>query len=177
MKKFAACFLILILCSFLSVSFAETPSCPFCNPGIIEKQNVFEDQYFRVLTDSAPVIKGHLLVVPKRHITKAHELLSEEWAELATIIPKIVKVFQHSFDTDQYLILEKNGPVAGQSVPHIHFHLIPVQSPASADQINTVLLAKVFQVRPKKLSEKEIELDVAEFRQWLNLETAIGAWQ
>ena len=158
MKKFAAC-----VPFFTSVCFADAPPCAFCNPTVIAKQCVFEDRYFRILTDNQPIVKGHLLLVPKRHMVKAHELSPEEWKEFSTLVPKVVKVFQKTFSSDQYFILEKNGPHAGQSVPHVHFHLIPMSSEKLAEQVIVTILAKGYDITPGKLDDEHLKMDVAEF--------------
>lgn len=153
MKIFFISFLLFI--QFAIVSFADSGQCPFCNEAIQRKEQVFENQYFRVLLDYAPIVKGHLLIVPKRHIMKAHQLFKEEWDTLGSIVPKVVRVFQEVYAADQYIIIEKNGPLAGQTVPHVHFHLVPISSPEMAEQVKTALFAKFYDTSPKKLTEEE----------------------
>src|SRR5437660_6593576 len=102
-----AVFCLVVIFSFLSKTHLFAGQCPFCTLRILETQTVLETKNMRVLIDYAPVVKGHLLVVPKRHIVKAHEMTKDEWLELHELTPKIVKVFQKKFNTDQYLIIEK----------------------------------------------------------------------
>lgn len=141
--------------SFFNIDKFEAKPCAFCRQEIIEKQAVFQSNYFSVLVDYAPRVKGHLLVIPQRHLAKAHELSKEEWAELSFIISKAVEVFSEILHTDQYIILEKNGPQAFQDVPHVHFHLFPV---------TTQTWAEIFDIVPKQLSREELEEEVALFR-------------
>lgn len=134
--------------------FADSAICVFCNPRILETQSVFESEHFRVLVDYEPLVKGHLLVIPKRHMVKAHEMLSEEWKDLSTVMPKVIRVFSEYLDTDNYIILEKNGRDAFQDIPHVHFHLFPVTS-QKWSQIFSILSRK--QLRNSAL-EKEVSL-------------------
>lgn len=129
-------------------------ACVFCRQETLENQSVFQSNYFNVLVDYAPRMKGHLLVVPKRHLAKAHELSTEEWAELSFVIPKIVECFSTVLHTDQYLLVEKNGVQAFQSVPHVHFHVLPV---------TTQTWAEIFKL-PEQLSREDLEKEVASFR-------------
>jgi diadenosine tetraphosphate (Ap4A) HIT family hydrolase len=148
-------FISFLALSFCAVTIANAKSCIFCHPEILERQSVFEGEYFRVLPDSEPRVRGHLLVIPKRHIMKAHELSQEEWAEFSLVIPKAVKVFSEFLNTDQYIILEKNGPNAFQHIPHVHFHLFPIHSEAWSE---------IFDIVPDPLTPNELEKEVDLFR-------------
>lgn len=149
-----ALFLFLFFCS---TGFA---SCHFCNPSILEKQLVFENQYLMVIHDRAPISRGHLLIIPKRHIVKAHELSQEEWGEFRSILPQVVSIFEKVYHTDQYLIMERNGPFAGQTVNHVHFHIIPIPSQKCGDNVKFALFSKVFEIVPAKLSDEDLNEEV-----------------
>ena len=145
--------LALLFISFSTSAFGN--DCPLCDEKIIKQQTVFETEYYVVLVDYMPRMKGHLLVVPKRHVFKAHELTGQEWQDLSVVIPKVVAVFKDFLGTDQYMILEKNGPQAYQEIPHVHFHLLPFHSEKWMD---------VFNIKPKKLTTDELQAEVAAFR-------------
>jgi histidine triad (HIT) family protein len=133
--------------------------CAFCNPEIVKKQLVFETESFNILLDYAPQVPGHLLVIPKRHLAKAHELSRDEWSELSDIIPKAVKVFSEFLNTDDYIILEKNGRNAFQQVLHVHFHLFPMHSEKPSDIFDTVI---------EPLSPEDLHYQVGLFRSYFN---------
>lgn len=142
---------------FYFIVFSHTllaTDCPFCNQEI-EKQTILETQSLRLIADYAPRVRGHLLIIPKRHVVKAHELLKEEWDEIALLIPKIVKVFEKALNTNQYVILEKNGRNAYQTVPHVHFHLLPIQAQTWHD---------VFDIDPLILPYEEMENEINFFK-------------
>jgi histidine triad (HIT) family protein len=144
---------ILSLASLMPLSVDAKP-CVFCKEEI-KNQTVLQCEHFNVLVDYEPRVKGHLLVIPKRHLAKAHELSKEEWAELSIIIPKAVEVFSKVLHTDQYIIVEKNGPRAFQDIPHVHFHLFPVTSQKWSE---------IFDIVPRRLSKKEYDEEFALFR-------------
>ena len=134
---------------------AHAKSCVFCSQNIIDEQSVHESDHFHVLLDHEPRVPGHLLVTPKRHIAKAHELSLEEWSELSNIIPKIAAIFKLVLDIDDYIILEKNGRNAFQQIPHVHFHLFPVHSQTWRE---------IFDIVPQRLDQGELERQVRLFR-------------
>lgn len=150
---------IYILSISLLAAQACAKECVFCNPTITKSQKVLESQHFNVLLDYEPRVPGHLLVIPIRHITKAHELSRIEWSELADVIPKITKVFSEFLGTCDYIILEKNGRNAFQQVPHVHFHLFPVHSETWSE---------IFDIVPEQLSQEALEQQVALFREYFH---------
>lgn len=158
MRIFTA--IVFFVLSFLNIHAADTDCCAFCSPEVIDAQSVVETEYFTILLDYAPRMKGHLLAVPKRHVVKVHELYQEEWTDLFSIIPNVVRVFSEFLGTDDYIIVEKNGPRALQEVPHVHFHLIPVTGHPS--------WAEIFDIFPRRLSQEELEADQALFRSYFS---------
>jgi diadenosine tetraphosphate (Ap4A) HIT family hydrolase len=152
----------IFLLFLVNVSLSIYATCPFCDPEVIETQVAFESESLRIFVDYAPRVKGHLLIVPKRHVVKAHDLSKQEWEEVALLIPQIVKIFKKYLNTDQYMILEKNGPKAYQHVPHVHFHLLPIQSQSWRE---------IFDKVPPILPEEECKYEVSTFRNYFLLES------
>lgn len=148
-------FYLLLFIAFSIQTFAETHLCTFCDPQIITTQSVYETDLHVVLLDHSPRATGHLLVVPKRHVVQADGMTAEEWLELSVLFPKCVEVFKKAFNTDQYIVLQKNGPKAFQNVFHVHFHLFPMQSNTWAD---------VFDVSPQVLSKEVFEEQLTALR-------------
>lgn len=103
--------------------------CPFCNPDVIAKQFVHETENTVTLYCLTPATKGNLLVIPKRHIERFEELTVEEMVAIQKEIKLFASVFADFYGISDYVIVEKNGTMAGQSVSHIHFHLIPCPKP------------------------------------------------
>ena len=92
--------------------------------GELPAEKVFENENFLVIKDRFPVAPVHLLILPKQEITNLQSATAEElsWmAELFFIVQKLADDFQIA---DGYRLLTNNGTLAGQSVFHLHFHLI-----------------------------------------------------
>lgn len=89
--------------------------CPFCDPIIIAKQQFYEDAYVRGLENAKPIVQGHRLIVPKRHVERFEQLSDQELLAVKKLIVGL--------KIPSYWILQKNGLM--QSVPHVHFHLLP----------------------------------------------------
>lgn len=101
--------------------------CVFCKivAGQIPSTRVYEDDAILAFLDIGPIIKGHTLVIPKAH----HETLTDvPPALLARVIEGVrrVAVAQRAgLKADGVNVHQSNGAVAGQVVPHVHFHVIP----------------------------------------------------
>lgn len=147
--------------SFIEAHASEALSCVFCNPKIVAAQFVDETTHFNIILDYEPRVRGHLLIIPKRHVMKAHELSADEWKELSPIINQVAAVFLKHLGTDQYILWEKNGPKAFQEVPHVHFHVVPATAPTWGDIFNTY---------PRRLTSEELKNESLFFQQCFALE-------
>jgi len=78
--------------------------------------------------DINPLSKGHALVIPKYHAEKLHDLPDQYMIDILPIAKKIAMA--QGFEN--YNILQNNGRIAHQDVPHVHIHVIP--KPASSDE-------------------------------------------
>lgn len=147
--------------SFAKAQASESPPCAFCNPKIVAAQFVDETTHFNIILDHEPRVRGHLLIIPKRHVMKAHELSAEEWRELSPIINRIAAVFLKEFGIDQYIFWEKNGPKAFQTVLHVHFHVVPATAPTWGD---------IFNIQPRRLAPEELRSESLFFQRCFALE-------
>ena len=101
--------------------------CVFCAiaTGEIPSFKVYEDDLVLAYLDINPFAKGHTLVIPKAH---AAGLLDADDAMLADVIVRAKRVAAHLKETlgcDGFHILQNNGEAAGQTVRHLHFHIVP----------------------------------------------------
>ena len=100
--------------------------CIFCK--IVNKEIpakiIYEDENTLAFLDINPRSKGHTLVIPKEHYETFDELPEETAVNLTKTIKKVVNILK-SLNPDGYNILNNNKPIAGQEVPHVHFHIIP----------------------------------------------------
>ena len=94
--------------------------------GEIPSHKLYEDEHTLAFMDVMPQAPGHLLVVPK---TGSRNLLDADPEVLAKTIPVVQKLAvaaKEAFDADGVFIAQFNEPAAGQTVFHLHFHVIPV---------------------------------------------------
>jgi len=96
--------------------------CPFCNPG---KSLLYEGELIRILLDSYPANRGHLLVVPKRHVERWEELGEDEKVALIRGMELAMEVLRETLRAEAFNVGMNLGREAGQTVPHLHLHVIP----------------------------------------------------
>jgi len=98
-------------------------ACIFCRiiKGEIPSFKLFENEKVLAFLDIQPLSRGHALVIPKFHGEKLHDIPDDQLSEL---LPVAKKVATASGVTD-YNILQNNGTIAHQVVPHVHVHMIP----------------------------------------------------
>jgi diadenosine tetraphosphate (Ap4A) HIT family hydrolase len=97
--------------------------CPFCT--LPQDRIVDQNDLALVIRDGFPVSPGHTLVIPKRHVGSFFDLSGEE-ADSMLVLLKAAKItLDEECSPDSYNIGINDGPQAGQTVPHVHMHLIP----------------------------------------------------
>lgn len=72
-----------------------------------------------------PVVKGHVLVIPKRVVARFKDLNQEECTDLFLTVHRVSQVLEKAFHTNSLSITIQDGPDSGQSVPHVHVHALP----------------------------------------------------
>jgi len=99
--------------------------CIFCKivKGEIPSKKIYEDDKILVFYDIEPKAPVHFLVIPKEHISGAGEINSENSEIVARIFEVIPKVAA-DLGVGSYRIVTNNGPDAGQTVFHLHFHVM-----------------------------------------------------
>ena len=106
-------------------------SCAFCQ--LPASRVVAGDDLAVVIRDGFPVSQGHTLVIPRRHIRTFFELTTEERATIFALLDSAKTRIETEFHPDGYNIGVNEGPAAGQTVAHLHIHLIPRYSGDSPD--------------------------------------------
>ena len=100
-----------------------TIDCPFCN---IEPDRIlWENEHSYVMYDGFPVSKGHALVIPKRHTNSFFETTTDERNALLAGLDYAKQRIDDDFKPDAYNIGINDGQAAGQTVAHLHIHVIP----------------------------------------------------
>ena len=101
-------------------------NCLFCKiiKGEIPSTKVYEDEFVYAFNDINPVAPVHVLVVPKEHICCADGVNAENSMYVAKVFEAISKIAKELGIEGKYRIVNNCGEEAGQTVFHIHFHLI-----------------------------------------------------
>lgn len=99
--------------------------CLFCKivTGDIPSSKVYEDDQILAFRDIAPAAPVHVLFIPKAHIAGVREITSENAdvvAHIFSVIPQVAK----DLGISDYRVVSNNGADAGQTVHHLHFHLL-----------------------------------------------------
>ena len=102
-------------------------SCPFCeivkNPS--SDRMILENTEAFLIEDGFPVSPGHSLIIPKRHIGSFFEATEDERNDLLRLLDRAKKIVDERYKPSAYNMGINDGPAAGQTVPHLHIHLIP----------------------------------------------------
>jgi len=97
--------------------------CPFCQ---IETSKIIASNTLSIaFFDGFPVSNGHTLIIPRRHVASFFDLTEEERSSLFELINKVKDILDDKFHPDGYNIGVNIGKDAGQSIFHVHVHLIP----------------------------------------------------
>ena len=97
--------------------------CAFCT--LPESRVIDSSQHGLVIRDGYPISTGHALIIPRRHTGSFFDLSAEERIDLLTLLDRTKAVADAEFSPDGYNIGVNDGAAAGQTVPHLHIHLIP----------------------------------------------------
>ena len=86
---------------------------------------VFEDEYSLAFMDVMPQVPGHTLVNPKSPAENIHEIDPEALAHTVSTAQVVSNAVKQAFDAPGIMIAQLNGSAAGQTVFHLHFHILP----------------------------------------------------
>jgi histidine triad (HIT) family protein len=108
----------------------ETSDCVFCKivSGDIPCFKVFEDEHSLAFLDIGPLAEGHVLLIPKRHFETLDAMPRQLAENVAGNLPLLSAAVTEIAGAEGCNVLQNNGAVAGQVVPHVHFHIIPRRS-------------------------------------------------
>jgi diadenosine tetraphosphate (Ap4A) HIT family hydrolase len=98
-------------------------TCPFCTLPVV--RIIDSNDHGMVVRDGFPISAGHTLLIPKRHIGSFFELTADERHSLLVLLDTAKELLDVDLRPDGFNIGINDGPAAGQTVPHLHIHLIP----------------------------------------------------
>ena len=102
---------------------ADVKTCAFCT--LPESRIVQSNDFGWVVPDAYPISPGHTLIIPKRHVPSFFALTSEERGALLALLDGAKERLDVEFQPAAFNIGINDGVAAGQTVPHLHIHLIP----------------------------------------------------
>jgi bis(5'-adenosyl)-triphosphatase len=99
-------------------------NCLFCTRKIIEK-SFYTTAQFSALYNIAPILPGHSLIIPNKHYESVFELSDDELGEMMCFARRATQVLKSVFKCDGFDWSLQDGVSAGQTVLHLHVHIIP----------------------------------------------------
>ena len=100
----------------------ENKPCPFCN---VEREKILETEMSFAIYDGFPVNEGHALIIPKRHTANYFDLSLEEQKDCIELLNRVKGIVQEKYNPAGFNVGININEDAGQTVPHVHIHLIP----------------------------------------------------
>jgi histidine triad (HIT) family protein len=102
--------------------------CPFCE--IVEGDDpdarvVYRDQHVVAFFPTEPAVLGHTLLIPRRHLSTIWEVDDELACVLGQASVKLAHAVRRAMLPEGLNIIQSNGSAATQTVPHVHFHIVP----------------------------------------------------
>lgn len=98
--------------------------CPFCEKKVKEISFI-ENESFLAIYNIAPILPGHSLIIPKKHIISLFELNEKELRQFMSLGQKAGRILSKAFRVDSFNWSIQERPAAGQTIPHLHMHVIP----------------------------------------------------
>jgi len=98
-------------------------ACPFCS--ITPERILASDELVFCILDKYPVTEGHTLVIPRRHVANFFDLTEDEGRAVARMLNKAKASLEEQYCPQGYNVGVNVGRVAGQTIDHVHVHLIP----------------------------------------------------
>jgi bis(5'-adenosyl)-triphosphatase len=99
-------------------------NCPFCNSDVTDLAFAKKNELYAIYSH-APVVPGHSLIIPAKHLTDLFELSDADYKELFLFARDVIKFLNNFFKTNEFDLSLQQGRNAGQSVDHLHLHILP----------------------------------------------------
>lgn len=100
-------------------------NCSFCTDPNIKNITVAENELALAFLTFTPIVPGHILVCPKRHIQYYEESTLEEREAMEELRYKLKKALKKVFECDGFNYAWNEEKIGGQSIPHVHLHIVP----------------------------------------------------
>lgn len=129
--------------------------------NVINKDTIFfETPYCFAFTNLCCVVKGHVLVSTKRQVQRLNALNSAEMSDLFNTVCRVQRMLESIYNTTAATVTVQDGADAGQTVPHVHFHVMP-RRPGDFRHNDQIYVKLEDQVENKKLRTMEERIEEA----------------
>ncbi|KAH7105013.1 diadenosine 5',5'''-P1,P4-tetraphosphate asymmetrical hydrolase [Auriculariales sp. MPI-PUGE-AT-0066] len=136
--------------------------------------NVTTQVFFRTagsygLVNLKPIVRGHVLVIPKRVVPRLSDLQPDEVAELFKSVQRVGNIVQDAYGAEALTVACQDGSAAGQSVPHVHVHILPRRFKGDVFEDNPDAVYPLLEKAGRAMKEdyrepEEIKMDADEQR-------------
>ena len=99
--------------------------CAFCHTEEIQPRTIAEDEFAFAFPTRTPIVPGHILISPKRHVQYYEDATLSERNAIENLRVKIKKALKQAFNAEGFNYAWNEEEIGGQSVPHLHLHVIP----------------------------------------------------
>lgn len=99
-------------------------NCPFCSP-IVENATFASSENFLAVYNIAPILPGHTLIIPRKHLTDLLQLDDNYLFEMMSFSKKIIHLILEEFLSEGFDFTIQDGHSAGQTIEHLHAHIVP----------------------------------------------------
>ena len=99
--------------------------CPFCTDPNVQARVIVKNELAKALPTNIPIVPGHVLIVPIRHVAVFEEMTPEEQNAIFNLRNLLKSALAKTFGAEGFHYAWNEGETAGQSISHFHFHMIP----------------------------------------------------
>lgn len=100
-------------------------NCPFCDNTNLQPRLIYKDNLIMAFPGNMPIVPGHTLICPLRHVSKIDQLSDEELIAVKNFIVRLKNSLRKFLNIEGFNIAWNEGKMAGQSVDHLHIHVVP----------------------------------------------------
>lgn len=100
-------------------------NCFYCESSEIQERKITENNFAMAFPTNIPIVPGHTLIIPKRHVARFEEMTADEQWAVGDLRTKIMSALEKAFQAEGFNFAWNDGKIAGQSIPHFHLHIVP----------------------------------------------------